>query len=159
VGAVTPAAIAGVTLVPLKQMEDARGGVFHMLRCDSPVFSRFGEIYFSLVFPGVVKAWKRHKIMTQHFAVPMGRIRLAVYDDRPGSPSLGQVETFLLGRPDHYFLLRIPPLVWYGFQGLGEGPSLVANCTDLPHDPQEVENRPLTDPPVAFNWEENHGPA
>ena len=29
----------------------------HMLRADEPHFERFGEIYFSLVYPGGVKAW------------------------------------------------------------------------------------------------------
>jgi dTDP-4-dehydrorhamnose 3,5-epimerase len=159
VGEIILAAIDGVATVTLKQIEDARGGVLHMLRADSPLFAGFGEIYFSLVFPGAVKAWKRHKLMTQHFAVPVGRVKLALFDDRPTSSSRGRVETFLLGRPDHYVLLRIPPLVWYGFQGLGESPSLVANCTDLPHDPQESENLPVSDPAVPFDWEANHEPA
>ena len=158
-GEVIPAAIAGVAMVALKQIEDARGGVFHMLRADSPLFTGFGEIYFSLILPGVVKAWKRHKLMTQHFAVPVGRIRLVLFDDRPASLSRSRVETFLLGRPDHYVLLRIPPLVWYGFQGLGESPSLVANCTDLPHDPEESENLPISDPSVPFDWDATYEPA
>lgn len=144
--------INGVAVEPLRQIEDSRGAVLHMLRCDSPGFTGFGEIYFSLVYQNIVKAWKRHKVMTQHFAVPVGQIRLVLYDDRPFSPSQGQINEYLLSRPDHYHLVRIPPLVWYGFQGLAATPSLVANLTDLPHDPQEVEHLPVNSPYIPYIW-------
>jgi dTDP-4-dehydrorhamnose 3,5-epimerase len=151
-GVVSRGRIHGVMQQPLGQIEDARGAVLHMLRGDSPLFTRFGEVYFSLVRPRVVKGWKRHRLMTQHFAVPMGQIRLALFDDRPDSPTRGQVEEYVLGRPDHYCLLRIPPLVWYGFQGLGPEEALVANLTDLPHDPAESEGRPLDTAEIPFTW-------
>ena len=68
-------AISGVQMLPLKQIIDDRGKVMHMLRADSPLFKRFGEIYFSMINPGTIKAWKRHQKMTQHIAVPVGKIR------------------------------------------------------------------------------------
>jgi dTDP-4-dehydrorhamnose 3,5-epimerase len=49
------------------------------------------------------------------------------------------VEHFDLGRPVGYFRLTIPPMLHYGFQCLGDVPALLANCTDLPHDPAEGE--------------------
>jgi dTDP-4-dehydrorhamnose 3,5-epimerase len=148
--------IVGVVIQPLKQMVDERGAVLHMLRGDSPLFTQFGEIYFSLILPGVVKAWKRHRRMTQHFAVPVGQIQLVLYDDRPTSASRGRLEEYTLGRPDHYVLILIPPLVWYGFQGIADQASLVANCTDLVHDPAEVENLPASSPVFPYTWKETH---
>jgi dTDP-4-dehydrorhamnose 3,5-epimerase len=144
--------ILGVGIYPLRQIVDERGAVLHMLRCDSPLFNKFGEIYFSVVLPGVVKAWKRHRAMTQHHAVPMGQIRLVLYDDRGQSASHGLLEEYTVGRPDHYSLIRIPPLIWYGFQGLAATPSLVANFTDLPHDPTEVEHLTKDSPSIPYIW-------
>jgi dTDP-4-dehydrorhamnose 3,5-epimerase len=144
--------ISGVLIQPLKQIVDPRGAVLHMLRNDSPLFQRFGEIYFSLVLPGAVKAWKRHRVMTQHFAVPMGKIRLVFYDAREGSPSQSRLEEHILGRPDHYCLVRIPPLLWYGFQGLGTTPALVANLTDYVHDPHETESLSLEAGDIPYRW-------
>jgi dTDP-4-dehydrorhamnose 3,5-epimerase len=146
--------IAGVLIQPLKQIVDQRGAVLHMLRHDSPLFQGFGEVYFSLVLPGAVKAWKRHRVMTQYFAVPMGGIRLMFYDGREDSPSRGRLEEHILGRPDHYCLVRIPPLLWYGFQGLGTAPSLVANLSDYAHDPQESEGLPPDSPDIPYGWHE-----
>jgi dTDP-4-dehydrorhamnose 3,5-epimerase len=144
--------IEGVRIIELKQIVDERGAVLHMLRSDAPLFSRFGEIYFSLVNRGVIKAWKRHKEMTQHFAVPVGRIRLVLFDDRPGTKSHGTREEYELGRPDRYLLIRIPPMIWYGFQGISEIPAVVANCTDLPHDPGESEQKSPAEVDFGFDW-------
>jgi len=143
--------IHGVTVQPLTRIKDARGEVMHMLRSDSPLFHAFGEIYFSRVLPGVIKAWKRHGRITQHLAVPVGSVRFGLYDDRAESPSSGTVQVLEVGE-GAYELVRIPPGIWYGFQGLGRDPSLVANCTDLPYDPVEVERRDPNDPRMPAVW-------
>lgn len=143
--------IDGVVVQPLKQFTDERGKVMHMLRSDSPLFEHFGEIYFSLVNSGVVKAWKLHHKMTQYFAVPMGTIRLVIYDDRAESSTRGQRIVTELGK-DNYCLVKIPPKLWYGFKGVDNGPSLIANCTDYPHDPQEQENIAPAEFHFNYQW-------
>src|SRR5262249_27595191 len=130
--------IAGVQIVPLRQIVDDRGKVMHMLREDAPHFQRFGEIYFSAVHPGAVKAWHVHKKMVLNYAVPVGKIKLVLFDDRPGSSTFGRIQEMFLG-PDNYNLVVIPPLVWNGFKGVGTDMALVANCASIPHDPQEIE--------------------
>ncbi|MBI4938469.1 MAG: dTDP-4-dehydrorhamnose 3,5-epimerase family protein [Nitrosomonadales bacterium] len=144
--------IEGLTLAGLRQIGDERGAVLHMLRCDAPEFTRFGECYFSEVLPGAVKAWKRHRTQTQNLAVPTGRIRMVIFDDRDGSLTRGRVQILELGRPDAYARLQIPPGLWYGFGCISDTPALLANCTDLPHDPGESERRPADDPLIPYRW-------
>ena len=144
--------IEGVTLVELGQISDERGTVLHMLRSDSPEFTRFGECYFSEVLPNTIKAWKFHHIQTQNLAVPVGRIRIVIYDDREGSVTRGHLQVEELGRPDAYLRLRIPPGLWYGFACLSETPALLANCVDLPHEAKESELRPINDPGIPYQW-------
>ena len=62
--------IDGVIIAPLKQILDERGKVMHMLKATDPVFKSFGEIYFSCIYPNVVKAWHIHHEMTLNYAVP-----------------------------------------------------------------------------------------
>jgi len=143
--------IEGLIVQPLKQIADERGKVMHMLRSDSQLFQKFGEIYFSVVNPGVVKAWKRHFRMTQHFAVPMGIISLVLYDTREGSMTFGNVEVFELGE-NNYSLVKIPPLLWYGFKGISSNPAFIANCTDIPHDPSESERLEYNDSSIPYDW-------
>lgn len=156
-GNVVPAksVIKGVTLTELRQIGDTRGAVLHMLRCDAPEFAHFGECYFSEVLPGAVKAWKRHRAQTQNLAVPVGRVRMVMYDDREGSETQGILQELELGRPDAYLRLRIPPRIWYGFAGISDMPALLVNCADLPHDPTESEVRPMDDIGIPYRWIKN----
>ncbi|HEU4537462.1 MAG TPA: dTDP-4-dehydrorhamnose 3,5-epimerase family protein [Polyangiaceae bacterium] len=150
------AAIHDVAVVPLRQIADERGKVMHMLREDAPHFERFGEIYFSTIYPGAIKAWHLHKEMVLNYAVPVGNIKLVLYDDRAQSPSRGAVQELFLG-PDCYQLVRIPAGVWNGFRCLGAAPALVANCATRPHAPDELVRRPYDDPAIPYSWEPKHG--
>lgn len=144
--------INGVTITPLKQILDERGKVMHMLRNDSDVFVSFGEIYFSCVYPGAVKAWGIHKRMILNYAVPFGRIKLVLYDNRENSLTKGELQEIVLGQ-DNYSLVTIPALIWVGFQGLGNEMAIVANCASIPHDPEETEKRDIFDHLIPYKWE------
>lgn len=146
-------AMAGVSLRPLRVIATEGGPVLHMLRADAPEFRTFGEVYFSLVEAGGVKAWKCHTRQTQHFAVPSGRMRLALFDGREGSPTRGSVLEVVLGRPDAYALLTIPPGIWYGFGALDGREALLCNCADMPHDPQESLRLPRETEDIPYTWQ------
>lgn len=150
--AVTPLPVEGAATQDLRVIPTPGGPVLHMLRSDSPFFAGFGELYFSEVEPHAVKAWKQHNRQTQCFAVPVGQLKVVLYDDRADSPSRGVCCEVLLGRPDHYRLLRIPPLVWYGFTAIGDVPALICNCADLPHDPAESLRKDAHDPSIPYFW-------
>ena len=143
--------IEGVVIIPLKTIADERGKVMHMLRRDDAHFEVFGEIYFSWVYPGVVKGWHLHKEMTLNYAVPVGSIKLVLYDAREGSPTKGQVQEIMMGEND-YKLVRVPPGIWNGFQGLGEHASMVANCATLPHDPEEIVRIDPHSTEIPYTW-------
>ncbi len=143
--------IHDVRVTPLKQIVDDRGKIMHMLRTDGDGYAGFGEIYFSCVHPGVVKGWHVHDRMVLNYAVPLGKIRLVLYDDRPGSPSRGQIQEIEMG-PDHYVRVTIPPLVWNGFLGLGTETAIVANCASIPHDPDEIRRMHPHENTIPYRW-------
>lgn len=143
--------IDGVILTPLRQIFDERGKVMHMLREDSPVFTRFGEIYFSCTHPGVVKAWHLHKEMTLNYAVIYGEIKFVLFDDRPQSPTRGEIQEFFIS-PENYMLVTVPPLIWNGFKGIGTQAAIVANCSTLPHSLDELERRSASDVSIPYDW-------
>jgi dTDP-4-dehydrorhamnose 3,5-epimerase len=148
--------IDGVKVIPLRQIVDERGKVMHMLRRDAAHFQAFGEIYFSAVHPGVVKAWHLHKKMVLNYAVPVGRVKLVLFDDRSVSATKGRFDELFLG-PDNYNLVIIPALVWNGFKGIGPETALVANCATIPHDPNEIERLDPRDNHIPYDWDIKHG--
>jgi len=130
--------IDGVKVFNIKPIVDERGKIMHMMRNNDRHFDKFGEIYFSTVNPGVVKGWHIHSKMTLNYACVHGMIKLVLYDDRKGSDTRGEVQELFIGI-DNYALVQIPPFVWNGFKGIGSEPAIVANCSDIPHDPTEIE--------------------
>lgn len=120
---------------PLKVIPDARGRIYHFMRKDMPQFENFDvqEVYFSLIYPGAVKAWHRHKKMTLNYAVPVGNIKLVCVDQN------NDLHKFFLGENCSHQMVRIPPMVWNGFMSVDGKPALVVNLTDVIHDPDEIE--------------------
>ncbi len=146
--------IEGVIVQPLKQITDHRGSVLHMIRKDSELFKQFGEVYFSEIHSGIIKAWKRHKNQTQNLTVPINKIRLVIYDSRPDSKTQGKVKEYELGRPNNYRLIHIPQMLWYGFQTLGDQTALIANCPDHPHDPVDTESLSSNSKQIPYHWKQ-----
>ena len=149
-------AIDGLHVRPRRRIADERGAIFHMLRSDAAEFDSFGEIYFSLIYPGVVKGWHLHHEMTLNYAVPLGMIKLVCYDDRAGSPTQGNVVELHTGELD-YALITIPPGVWNGFKGEGTAPALVANCATIPHRADEIERLDPFENDIPYDWSLRHG--
>jgi dTDP-4-dehydrorhamnose 3,5-epimerase len=147
--------IEGLVITPLRQIFDERGKVMHMLREDSPVFQRFGEIYFSCTHPGAVKAWHLHKEMTLNYAVIYGEIKFVLYDDRPDSSSHGEVQELFIS-PENYMLVSVPPMIWNGFKSVGTATSIVANCSTLPHSHAEIVRLAHDDPTIPYDWALKH---
>lgn len=147
--------IDGVQVIPLRRIPDERGTIMHMMRATDPHFQQFGEIYFSTIYPGVVKGWHWHREMTLNYACVFGRIKLVLYDERPNSPTQGELMEIFLG-PDHYSLVSIPPEVWNGFKGMSDPFAVVANCCTHVHDPSRSRRLDPFNNNIPYDWAVRH---
>jgi len=148
--------IDGVAIFPLRRIQDERGMVMHMLRADAPHFEGFGEIYFSMVYPGIIKGWHLHARMTINYAVVDGNIKLVLYDQRVGSKTHGEIQEIVFGQIN-YQLVRVPPGVVNGFTAVGDLRAIVANCASIPHDPAEITRIDPFTPSIPYDWKVRHG--
>jgi dTDP-4-dehydrorhamnose 3,5-epimerase len=143
--------IKGVMVTPEKQINHPQGNIFHVIKKSSKGFAGFGEAYFSTVLRGETKVWKKHTSMTLNFVVPVGEIRIVVFDDRKESPTKGNFLDITLG-PKNYRRLTIPPGLWVAFSGGGSGLNLLLNIADIEHDPDETERKEnLSD--IEYTWQ------
>lgn len=140
--------IKGVLLSKQKVIPLDNGNVLHALKCSDESFKGFGEVYFSEIKSGAVKAWKRHKNMTMNFLVPIGSVRFILFEDTE-QVSTNDYMSVELSR-ENYSRLTIPPMVWVGFTGISDQTSLIINIADIPHDPEEVDH--LDKDAVDFEW-------
>ena len=49
-----------------------------------------------------------------------------------------------------YARLTVPAGIWFGFQGTSEGSSLLMNFADIPHDPEEVLHKEISE--INYEW-------
>lgn len=143
--------IDGVKVVPLRQIPDERGKIMHMLKETDPHFIRFGEIYFSCAWPGVVKGWHVHRSMTVNNTVIVGRAKLVLYDGRDNSPTKGEVMELFIGE-DNYCLVQIPPGIANGYKAFGDKMVVMANCATEAHDPAEIIYIDQHDNDIPYDW-------
>ncbi len=145
--------IEGVIVKPLRTISDERGSVLKMQESSDPEFKGFGEIYFSTVYPGVVKGWHLHEANILNYSVVRGTIKLVMFDDREGSPTRGELmEMFLTDR--ERVLVQIPPGVWNGFKGVGTSEAIVADLTTLPHSDDVMERHDPRDRTfIDYDWD------
>ena len=143
--------IEGVLIVPLRQIPDERGKIMHMIRADSDHYEKFGEIYFSVAYPGTIKGWHRHTRQTQNYAVVSGMIKLVLFDSRDNSPTKGELMELFIGE-DNYCLVKIPPGITNGYKTYGVRPAFLANCATEPHDSQEMIRIDPFSTEIPYDW-------
>lgn len=141
--------IEGVFLTQLDIIDVPRGEVLHAMKKNDCGYVGFGEAYFSRIASGAVKAWKKHKLMTLNLVVCSGSVKFVVYDNRAVSPSCGSFYEATLSH-ENYCRLTVPPMVWMGFQGVGDETSMLLNIADLAHCSEELDRLDISE--INYDW-------
>ena len=134
-----------ILVTPLKRIPTVGGDVLHALKKTDAGFDGFGEIYFSWVEQGAIKAWKYHKRMTLNLVVPVGEVSFVFHLTNPKN----NFRTENIGE-ERYVRLTVPPGIWFGFQGIASERSLLTNVADMAHDPDEVLGKKTSE--IIYNW-------
>jgi len=150
--------IEGVKIKPLKVVPDDRGMLMEMFRSDDPDFQKFGQVYVTMVYPGVVKAWHYHKVQTDHFVCVSGMAKIGLFDAREDSPTKGESQTVYLGWQNQRLLI-IPPGVYHGFTPAGPEPASIINIPTELYDYEDPDEhrRPFDDPEIGYDWGVKNG--
>lgn len=146
--------INGVKVKQLKPIPDERGSVMEIFRSDDPEFEKFGQVYMTTAYPGVVKGWHYHKIQTDNMAAIKGMMKLVIYDGRKDSPTYKELNEFFIGIHNP-LLVQIPKLIYHGFKCISEEEATIINCPTEPYDkntPDEYRLDPHTKE-IPYNWE------
>jgi dTDP-4-dehydrorhamnose 3,5-epimerase len=150
--------IAGVKTKPLRLIPDERGWLMEILRADDgDLFAKFGQVYVSATYPGVVKAWHYHKVQVDNFACVSGMVKLVLVDTRPGSTTEGVVNEFFVGQQNP-LLVQVPNLVYHGWKSIGDTVALVVNVPTEPYrygEPDEFRLEPHGTLP--YDWSRTDG--
>ncbi len=146
--------IDGVWVKRLSVIPDERGRLMEILRSDDEGFRKFGQVYISTTYPGVVKAWHLHKVQDDNFACVKGMVKLVLYDGRDDSPTRGMVSEYFLG--DHNpMLVRVPAGVHHGWKCVSPDECIVLNVPSEPYlyDEPDEFRAPWNSPDIPYSWD------
>lgn len=145
--------IKDVEVKKLKIIPDKRGRLMEILRSDESIFQKFGQVYMTTAYPGVVKAWHYHKKQDDYFTCISGKMRLALYDARKNSPTYKEVNDFTISL-DNPMLVRIPKFVCHGFKCVGDKEAVVINTPTRPYNPNTPDEYRIDtfDNDIPYDW-------
>lgn len=150
--------IHDVRVKPLRLIPDERGWLLEILRADDPqMFERFGQVYASATYPGVVKAWHCHRRQVDYFTCVAGMVKLVLVDTRDDSPTKGAIDQFFIGVQSPA-VVRVPNLVYHGWKCISLEPSIVINVPTEAYkhdDPDEHRLEPHGTLP--YDWTRKDG--
>ena len=134
-----------ILVTPLKRIPTVGGDVLHALKASESGFNGFGEIYFSWVKQGFVKAWKCHQHMTLNLIVPLGEVSFVFH-------LINEKNSFRTENisKERYVRLTVPPGIWFGFKGVSRGLNLICNVANIPHDPKEELRKDIDQ--IDMDW-------
>ncbi len=145
--------IEGIVIKPLTRHCDERGFFLEVLRDDDHLMERFGQSSFTMAYPGVIKAFHWHRKQYDLWFMCSGEARVALYDMRDGSPTLGKIQEIFAGGREPV-LIVIPPGVAHGYQVLGNEPACLFYHTTESYDRDNPDEGriPYDDPEINFPW-------
>ena len=146
--------IKDVKTKKLKVIPDERGTLMEILRSDDNAFlDKFGQVYMTTAYPGVVKGWHYHKLQDDNVVVIKGMIKLVLYDRRERSPTYGEINEFFIGEKKP-ILVHIPVGVVHGFKGIGVQEAIIINTVTEPYNhetPDEYRIAPHGSE-ISYDW-------
>lgn len=150
--------IAGVQVKTLRPIPDERGWLMEILRRDeTDLLPKFGQVYVSATYPGVVKGWHYHKMQVDNFTCVAGMVKLVLVDTREDSPTRNMINEFFIG-VQNPMLVQVPSLVYHGWKCISSEPSLVINVPSEPYDRESPDEFRL-DPhgTLPYDWARKDG--
>ncbi len=145
--------IEGVKIKDLKVIPDERGRLMEILRSDDPLFSKFGQVYITAAYPGVVKAWHKHAKQTDNFAIIKGMAKFVLYDARGDSKTKGHINEFYLGEHNTQ-LIQIPPGVYHGFKAVSQDEVIAVNIPSECYNYKEPDEQRVeaNSDEIPYDW-------
>ena len=144
--------IEGVVIKNLVRHTDERGFFQEVIRNTDDFFKEgFGQLSYSFVYQGVIKAWHLHKVQSQWTAIVKGAAKVALHDCRKDSATYGKTLEFITGDGYQPLVYKFPPGVAHGYKCIN-GPMLVLYVTSGVYDTSDEQRMSHDDKNIGYDW-------
>jgi len=136
--------IEGVKIIKLEPHVDDRGYLIEIIRATDEHFTKFGQVYLVGNFAkSTIRAFHKHKVLWDWFFISHGSAKFVLKDDRPDSPTYGEMMTVVIGEHNPS-LIVVPPGVYHGWTALEDDTQMVSIASEVYNreNPDEVRIPP-----------------
>jgi dTDP-4-dehydrorhamnose 3,5-epimerase len=131
--------LAGVKFRPTRPVPHEDGHVTEVARAswellDEPVV----QVHITTTFAGRIRAWGLHPRGTDRLFVVSGLVKLVVFDGRKDSPTVGQLNEFVVSEKNPGLLI-VPPNLYHGWKNIGTSEAIIINMPDRMYDYQQPD--------------------
>lgn len=138
--------IQDVRVIPLVARMDDRGYLIEIARhADDPephgVVHQFGQVYLvGDLTAGIIRAYHKHAELWDWFFISHGSAKFVLKDDRPDSPTYGEMMTIIIGERKPA-LVVVPPGVYHGWMSLEDDTQMISTASHAYNREQPDEVR------------------
>jgi len=150
--------ISGVVIDQRPIQEDERGELQEIY---NPAWGLHPDplayAYMAGIRPRQVKGWVMHKLQDDRLFVMSGVFRIALFDNRPESPTFKMLNVFVMS--DHKRgLLIIPRGVYHALKNIGNNDAYFINLPTRPYHHQDPDKYrlPLKNGLIPFAFDDSH---
>ena len=150
--------IYGIKTKQLKVIPDERGRLMEILRQDDSLFLKFGQVYITTTYPGVVKAWHLHEKQVDNIVCFQGMIKLVLYDARKKSPTYKEINQFYIGIHNP-LIVQVPAGIFHGWMCMSIEEALIINISTEIYNYKKPDEKRL-DPHqnnISYDWHRKDG--
>ena len=136
--------------VPATIFADDRG--WSIMNQFQSILNPEGQINYSVVYPGVVKAWHRHERQSDLWMGLMGNLKVGIHRDDGSRSWLAVIGEKAPG------VMVIPPPLWHGMATVGHTPCGLLYYVTVRYDVSNPDEQRLPfDGVEGFPWQVRHG--
>jgi dTDP-4-dehydrorhamnose 3,5-epimerase len=131
--------LAGVSFRATRPVPHEDGHVTEVARASWEFLGKpIVQVHITTTFAGRVRAWGLHPLGTDRLFVVSGLVKLVVFDGRKDSPTVGQLNEFVVSEKNPGLLI-VPPNLYHGWKNIGTSEAIIINMPDRMYDYQHPD--------------------
>ena len=151
--------IAGVVIHRRPLQEDERGELVEIYSPEWGIHSHpLVYAYFVSIRPRQIKGWVLHKLQDDRLFFLGGVIRIALFDDRPDSPTYHMLNVFVMSERNRGLVI-IPKGVFHALKNIGTDDASFVNLPTRPYNHADPDKYrlPVKNDLIPFAFEDASG--
>jgi dTDP-4-dehydrorhamnose 3,5-epimerase len=129
----------GLAFRPTRPIPHEDGHVTEVARADWELLGGpLSQVHITTTFAGRVRAWGLHQHSADRLFVVSGLVKIVVFDGRRESPTLGELNEFVVSERNPGLLI-VPANVYHGWKNIGTTEAIIINMPERSYNHEQPD--------------------